>query len=80
MKPIQTCGLGFAAALAITVAAAEPARPDLAGRVANPNGSPITNATILIYTAAQKAGDFEPLPLLLRRLPQAGRRRPKRRV
>ena len=52
----RNAALGFFAALAITVAAAEPARPDLAGQVANPDGSPITNATILIYTAAQKEG------------------------
>lgn len=56
MKTIRTCSLGFAAALAITVAAAEPARPDFVGGVANPDGSPITNATILIYTAAPQHG------------------------
>ena len=56
LAPIRNAALGFAAALALTVAAAEPARPDLAGRVAQPDGSPITNATILIYSAAQKQG------------------------
>jgi len=56
MKTIRNCSLVLAAALAITAAAAEPARPDLAGRITNPDGSPITNATILIYTAAQKEG------------------------
>jgi hypothetical protein len=56
MKTIRNYSLGFTAALALTVAAAEPAKPDLAGRVANPDGSPATNATILIYTAAQKQG------------------------
>ncbi len=56
MKAMRYCSLGLAAALAITVAAAEPARPDLVGRVVNPDGSPITNATILIYTAAPQHG------------------------
>ena len=56
MKAIRYCNLGLAATLAITVAAAVPAKPDLTGRVSNPDGSPITNATILIYTAAQIEG------------------------
>ncbi len=44
----------FAAALAVTVAATEPV--DLSGRAANPDGSPITNATILVYSAAPQQG------------------------
>jgi hypothetical protein len=56
MKTIRYCTLGLAAALAVAAAAAEPARTDLGGRVANPDGSPITNATILIYTAAPRQG------------------------
>jgi hypothetical protein len=55
MKTIRYSAMGFAAALAVA-AAAEPARPDLGGRVANPDGSPITNATILVYTAAPRQG------------------------
>jgi hypothetical protein len=56
MKTIRYWSLGFAGALAVAAGAAEPARPDLAGRVANPDGSPVTNATIMIYTAAQRQG------------------------
>ena len=54
MKTIRICSLGLAAALAVTVAAAEPV--DISGRAANSDGSPITNATILIYTAAPQQG------------------------
>jgi hypothetical protein len=52
MKTIRKYILGFAAVLAVSVATAQPAKPDLVGRVANPDGSPITNATVLIYTAS----------------------------
>jgi hypothetical protein len=54
MKTIRNCILVFAAALAATVAAAQTV--DLSGRIANSDGSPITNATILIYSAAPQQG------------------------
>jgi hypothetical protein len=44
------------AALSVAVAGAEPVRPDLVGRVTNPDGSAITNATILVYSAAPQQG------------------------
>jgi hypothetical protein len=56
MKTIRYCCLGLAAALSVVMAAAEPDRPDLVGQVANPDGFPITNATVLIYTAGPQKG------------------------
>jgi hypothetical protein len=56
MKTIQNYCLMLMAALAVSVAGAEPVRPDLAGRVTNSDGSAITNATILVYTAAPHQG------------------------
>jgi hypothetical protein len=56
MKTIQNYCLMLMAALVVAVAGAEPVRPDLVGRVTNPDGSAITNATILVYTAAPQSG------------------------
>lgn len=56
MKTIQNYCLMLMAALAVSVAGAESVRPDLVGRVTNPDGSAITNALILVYSAAPQSG------------------------
>ena len=56
MKSIQNYCLMLMAALAVSIAGVEPVRPDLVVRVTNPDGSAITNATILVYTAAPQTG------------------------
>lgn len=56
MKTIRNYCLMLMAALVVVVANAEPDRPDLVGRVTNPDGSAITNATILVYSAAPQSG------------------------
>ena len=56
MRTIQNYCLMLMVALAVSLARAEPVRPELRGRIANPDGSAITNATIQVYTAAPQTG------------------------
>ena len=56
MRTTRIVRFACAAALALSVASAQPTGPDLLGRVTNPDGSPITNATVLIYSAAPVEG------------------------
>lgn len=56
MKTMRRMLCGLMALLALSAARAEPARPDLRGRVALEDGSPVTNATVFIYTAGPKQG------------------------
>lgn len=57
MKMIQRILFGITLALGAGVtSAAEATRPDLAGRVLLNDGSPVTNATVFIYTAGPKVG------------------------
>jgi hypothetical protein len=65
MKTIQNYCLMLIAALAVAGAGAEPLRPDLVGRVTDPDGTAITNATILVYTAAPQSGVSSPCPSCL---------------
>lgn len=57
MKMIRQILFGITLALGAGVtSAAEATRPDLAGRVLLNDGSPVTNATVFIYTAGPKVG------------------------
>src|SRR2546423_1771890 len=55
MKPIQSLTvLACAVASAVLAFAGSVSRPDLVGRVAQEDGSPLAKATVFIYTAGPK--------------------------
>ena len=57
MKLIRMLAVGASVWLAwITTLAATQSRPDLVGRVTDVDDSPVTNATVFIYTAGPRAG------------------------
>jgi hypothetical protein len=56
MKISQLMLWGFVLWIGAGMATAETARPDLLGRVVLKDGSPVTNATVFIYTAGPKVG------------------------
>ncbi|HNQ72858.1 MAG TPA: carboxypeptidase-like regulatory domain-containing protein [Verrucomicrobiota bacterium] len=57
MKPILSCLLcATALAFSSRFAPADTARPDLRGRVLFENATPVTNATVFIYTAGPRTG------------------------
>lgn len=56
MRTMQLLVCGMMFTLAGSAAQAETARPDLSGRVVLEDDTPVTNATVFIYTAGPKTG------------------------
>lgn len=56
MKTKQWIGYAALALLSLVGVWAETTRPDLLGRVVREDGTPVTNATVFIYSAAPKQG------------------------
>jgi hypothetical protein len=56
MKTTRRIWLGLALVWATSAACAEPTRHDLSGRVLQEDDSPVTNATVFVYTAGPKTG------------------------